>query len=144
MSYIYKFLTILFIVTFICDLLLNFLSRQSYVPRSIKALKSYFDYYDNIILTGIYASLTVIICYLITALITFKLFNFYIPNNINQLYIILLISFPVGYISDVIIYKTKIFGKLLDPFYNEIGAGLSGAFAFIFAIIISFIFYYFF
>ena len=68
---LYLFLSILFIFTFICDLILNFLSRQSLAPRSIKALKSYFDYYNNIILTGVYASITVIVCYLITGLVTF-------------------------------------------------------------------------
>jgi hypothetical protein len=129
---------ILFIVTFVCDLILNFLSRLSFVPRSIKALKSYFDYYNNIILTGVYASITVIVCYLITALITFFIFNYYVPTNMNQLYMILLIAAPVGYISDIIIYKAKIFGTQLDAFYKEIGAGLSGAVAFIFAIVISF------
>ena len=134
----YKFLTILFIVTFICDLILNFLSRQSFVPRSIKALKSYFDYYNNITLTGVYASITVIVCYLITALITVFLFKFYVPTNINQLYMFLLIAAPVGYISDIIIYKAKIFGTQLDTFYKIIGAGLSGAIAFIFAIVITF------
>ena len=134
----YNFLIILFIVTFICDLFLNFLSRQSFVPRSIKALKSYFDYYNNIILTGVYASITVIVCYLITALVTGFLFHYYVPTNMNQLYMILLIAAPVGYISDIIIYKAKIFGTQLDAFYKEAVAGLSGAVAFIFAIVISF------
>ena len=138
MIQLYNFLMILFVVTFVCDLILNFLSRQSFVPRSIKALKSYFDYYNNIILTGVYASITVIVCYLITALITFFIFNYYVPTNMNQLYMILLIAAPVGYISDIIIYKAKIFGSQLDSFYKEIGAGLSGAVAFIFAIVISF------
>jgi len=138
MIQLYNFLMILFVVTFVCDLILNFLSRQSFVPRSIKALKSYFDYYNNIILTGVYASITVIVCYLITALITFFIFNYYVPTNMNQLYMILLIAAPVGYISDIIIYKAKIFGSQLDSFYKEIGSGLSGAVAFIFAIVISF------
>ena len=140
----YKFLIILFIVTFICDLILNFLSRQSFVPRSIKALKSYFDYYNNITLTGVYASITVIVCYLITALVTFLLFNFYVPTNMNQLYTFLLMATPVGYISDIIIYRAKIFGTQLDPFYKEAGAGLYGALSFIFAIVISFFIFSFF
>jgi hypothetical protein len=141
-NYFYNFLIVLFIVTFICDLILNFLSRQSFVPRSIKALKSYFDYYNNITLTGVYASITVIVCYLITALVTYFLFHFYVPSSINQLYIFLLIAAPVGYISDIIIYKAKIFGSQLDTFYKIIGAGLSGALAFIFAIVITFFTFY--
>lgn len=141
---LYLFLSILFIFTFICDLILNFLSRQSLAPRSIKALKSYFDYYNSIILTGVYASITVIVCYLITALVTFLLFNFYVPTNMNQLYTFLLMATPVGYISDIIIYKAKIFGTQLDPFYKEAGAGLYGALSFIFAIVISFFIFSFF
>ena len=89
-------------------------------------------------MTGVYASITVIVCYLITALVTFLLFNFGVPTNMNQLYMILLIAAPVGYISDIIIYKAKIFGSTLDSFYKEAGAGLYGALSFIFAIVISF------
>jgi hypothetical protein len=138
MDYFFKFIYILFIVTFICDLILNFLSRQSFSFRSIRALKSYFDYYNNILLTGFYASITIIVCYLIAALISYFLFNYYVPTNFKNLCIFLLIAAPVGYISDIIIYKAKIFGTHLDPFYKEIGAGFSGAFSFIFAIVITF------
>lgn len=141
-NYFYSFLIVLFIVTFICDLILNFLSRQTFSPQSIKALKSYFDYYNNITLTGVYASITVIVCYLITALVTYFLFQIYVPSNINELYKFLLIAAPVGYISDIIIYKAKIFGSQLDNFYKIIGAGLSGALAFIFAIVITFFTFY--
>ena len=136
-----KFLIVLFIVTFICDLILNFLSRQSFSPRSIKTLKSYFEHYNNILLTCVYASITVIVCYFITAIITYLLFSYYVPTNWNQLYMFLLIAAPIGYISDVIIYKAKIFGTYLDPFYKEIGAGFGGACAFIFAIVITFLFF---
>jgi len=144
MTQLYLFFSILFIFTFICDLILNFLSRQSLAPRSIKALKSYFDYYNNIILTGVYASITVIVCYLITGLVTFLLFQFYVPTNMNQLYTFLSIAAPVGYISDIIIYKAKIFGTQLDSFYKEAGAGLYGALSFIIAIVISFFIFLFF
>ena len=138
MNDFYNFSLILFIVTFICDLILNFLSRQSFVPRAIKALKSYFDYYNNIVLTGVYASITVIVCYLITALVSVLLFQFCVPTNMNQLYMFLIVAFFVGYISDIIIYKFKIFGTTLETFYKEAGAGFSGAFAFLLAIVISF------
>ena len=141
MNDFYNFSLILFIVTFICDLILNFLSRQSLVPKSIKALKSYFDYYNNITLTGVYASITVIVCYLITALVTYLLFQFCVPMNMTQLYMFLLMAAPVGYIADIIIYKAKIFGTTLDPFYKEAGSGLYGALSFIFAIVISFTIY---
>ena len=135
----YKFVIILFIVTFICDLILNFLSRQTFSPSSIRALKSYFDYYNNIILTGIFASVTVLVCYFITAIISNLLLHYNAPTNLSQLYMFLLIAFPVGYISDIIIYKAKIFGTQLDPFYKEVGPGFAGAISFIFAIVISFL-----
>ena len=140
MNPFYKFSFILIIVTFFCDLGLNFLSRQSQslVPRSIKSLKSYFDYYNNIALTGIYASITVLICYLITAAIVYLLFNLSVPNNTKQLFLFLFVAFFVGYIADIIIYKYKIFGTTLDLFYKEAGAGLYGAISFILAIVISY------
>ena len=140
MNPFYNFSIILIIVTFFSDLGLNFLSRQSQslVPRSIKALKSYFDYYNNIALTGIYASITVLICYLITAEIVYLLFNLSVPNNIKQLFLFLFVAFFVGYIADIIIYKYKIFGTTLDLFYKEAGAGLYGAISFILAIVISY------
>ena len=108
MNPFYKFSFILIIVTFFCDLGLNFLSRQSQslVPRSIKALKSYFDYYNNIALTGIYASITVLICYLITAEIVYLLFNLSVPNNIKQLFLFLIVAFFVGYKVDGIFTAT--------------------------------------
>ena len=145
MNPFYKFSFILIIVTFFCDLGLNFLSRQSQslVPRSIKALKSYFDYYNNIALTGIYASITVFICYLITAEIVYLLFNLSVHNNIKQLFLFLIVAFFVGYIADIIIYKYKIFGTTLDMFYKEAGAGLYGAISFILAIVISYFIFYF-
>ena len=135
----YKFVIILFIVTFICDLILNLLSRQTFSPSSIRALKSYFDYYNNIILTGIFASVTVLVCYFITAIISKLLLHYNAPTNLSQLYMFLLIAFPVGYISDIIIYKAKIFGTQLDPFYKEVSPGFAGAISFIFAIVISFL-----
>ena len=145
MNPFYKFSFILIIVTIFSDLGLNFLSRQSQslVPRSIKALKSYFDYYNNIALTGIYASITVLICYLITAEIVYLLFNLSVPNNIKQLFLFLIVAFFVGYIADIIIYKYKIFGTTLDMFYKEAGAGLYGAISFILAIVISYFIFYF-
>ena len=51
----------------------------------------------------------------------------------------ILISFPLGYVIDIIIDKFKIFGNDLDLYYKIAGAGLWGALAFVFSIIISYI-----
>jgi hypothetical protein len=45
----------------------------------------------------------------------------------------------LGYSIDIIIDKLKIFGNDLDLYYKTAGAGLWGALAFVFSIIISYI-----
>jgi hypothetical protein len=51
------------------------------------------------------------------------------------------LAVPLGYLADVFIYKYKVFGKTLDAYYNVGGAGLWGAAAYVFSIVISYILY---
>jgi hypothetical protein len=67
------------------------------------------------------------------------IFGFYVPNNNNELIKFLIIAFPLGYIIDIMIDKLKIFGSSLNLYYEAAGAGLWGALAFVFSIIISYI-----
>jgi hypothetical protein len=48
------------------------------------------------------------------------------------------LAFIIGYILDIAIDKLKIFGNRLNTYYKALGAGLWGAIAFIFAIVISY------
>ena len=131
------FITLNFIIAFISDIGLNYLSHLKTSTEIIKSLKSYFDHYNSFILTGIYAGITVVVILLINILFSLFIFGFSSPNTLTELYKFLIIAVPLGYIADVLIYKYKVFGNTLDPYYRKAGAGLWGCVAFVFSIIFS-------
>lgn len=133
----HKFILINFFIGFISDLVLNILSRNKYSPASIRSLNSYFKYYDSPILTAIYAGLTIIAVLIPVMIISNIIFGFSTPVDKIQLLKLLLLSIPFGYFADIIIYKYKIFGNNLDPFYKIAGVGFWGAMALIFSILVS-------
>jgi hypothetical protein len=67
------------------------------------------------------------------------LLGFYIPHNNIELIKFIGIAFPLGYVTDIIIDKLKIFGSSLNLYYKVAGVGLWGALAFVFSIIISYL-----
>jgi hypothetical protein len=135
----YAFLFLNFAIGFFSDLVLNILSRSSsYSIPAIRALKPYFNHYNSPILPAVYAGLTVLSVLLITIFFSYFLFGFASPLNRKQLYPFLLLSFPIGYLADILIYKLQIFGSSLNPFYKIAGAGFWGAMSFIFAISVAF------
>lgn len=133
-----------FFIGFISDIILNYLSRQKYVPKPIKALEIYFLRKTikseplRTIISAINAGLTIVICLLIVMFISHFIFGFAFPVRFNQLYKYIPLAFVIGYAADVFIYKLHIFGDTLDPYYKVTGAGLWGALAFIFSILISY------
>jgi hypothetical protein len=128
------FLLINFVVSFISDLVLNFLSTNySIVP----SLKPYY-HQQSVIKLGIYAGITVVVGLLVTLLLYYILFGLLLPNNYKSLMYFCIFAFVIGYVLDIIIYKMKLFGNKLDRYYKELGAGFWGATAFIFSIIISY------
>ena len=137
-----NFIIIVFIVSALSDILLNFLSRnpltQKYNLKIILSLKPYFKN-KSIIQSAIYAGITIIIALLINMLISKTIFGFYVPRNNSELIKFICIAFPLGYIIDIMIDKFKIFGSSLDLYYKAAGAGLWGALAFVFSIIISYL-----
>ena len=135
-----NFIVLNFFVSFFSDLVLNILSRYKKSPAAIRALKQYFTYYNSPILTAVYAGFTVVSVLLINILLSFLFLGFTEPHNIKQLLKFLLLAFPLGYIADIIIYKYHIFGTTLDSFYKIAGAGLGGAFSFLFSLIVSYLF----
>lgn len=128
------FILLNFFVGFFSDIVLNDLSTNYGI---IKSLQPYF-YKQSIISCAIAAGLTIVIALLITMVISKMLFKYFYPNNFNSLIHFTVLAFGLGYIIDIIIEKTKIFGNRLDAFYREFGAGFWGATAFIFAILISY------
>lgn len=135
------FIIIVFIVSAFSDILLNILSQNSLIKKyNLKIIISLIPYFKNksVIQSAVYAGITVVIALLINILITKNMFGFYIPHNNNELIKCLFVAFPLGYLIDIVIYKFKIFGDSLELYYKTAGAGLWGAIAFIFSIIISY------
>jgi hypothetical protein len=136
------FIIIVFIVSALSDILLNLLSRNSltkeYDLKIILSLKPYFKN-KTIIQSAVYAGITIIVALLINMLISKHLLGFYIPHNNTELIKFIGIAFPLGYVIDIIIDKYKIFGNELNLYYKVAGAGLWGALAFVFSIIISYL-----
>ena len=133
-----------FFIGFLSDIVLNYLSRQTYAPATIKALKVYFSRpgIKNPLLrdtvSATYAGLTIVAALLVTMFFAQLIFKFSHPRSRTQLYKFLLLAFPIGYLMDILIYKTELFGPTLNPFYKIAGAGFWGAMAYIFAIIIAY------
>jgi len=148
MSSLKNIISLYFFIGFFSDFILNYLSRQtsSYVPKTVKVLKSYFDRKTiknaplRHIVSGINAGLTIVGALLITMLLSKLIFGFIHPKNASQLWRFILIAFCMGYAADILIYKTQLFGDTLNPYYKVAGAGLWGALAFIFSILLSFYF----
>jgi hypothetical protein len=136
------FIIIVFIVSALSDILLNFLSRnlltQKYNLKIILSLKPYFKN-KSIIQSAVYAGITIIVALLINMLISKTIFGFYVPDNNSDLIKFICIAFPLGYLIDILIDKFKIFGSSLNLYYKAAGAGLWGALAFVFSIIISYL-----
>ena len=133
-----------FFIGFVSDIVLNYLSRQTYAPASIKALKVYFSRpgIKNALLrdtvSAAYAGLTIVAALLVTMIFAQLIFKFTYPRSLTQLYQFLLLAFPIGYLMDILIYKTELFGPTLNPFYKIAGAGFWGAMAYIFAIVVAY------
>jgi uncharacterized membrane protein len=128
------FLFLNFCVSFVSDIVLNDLSTHFNI---IKSLKPYFQN-KSILKCALDAGITVMIGILITMFFSFLLFGFLSPNTFVQLIYFCIIGFLIGYILDILIYKLHVFGNRLDAYYKAFGAGLWGAIAFIFSIIISY------
>ncbi len=136
------FIIIVFIVSLLSDILLNILSKnkltKEYNLKIILSLKPYFKN-KSMIQSAVYAGITIIVALLINMLISKSIFGFCVPSNNNELIKFILIAFPLGYIIDIMIDKFKIFGSSLNLYYKVAGAGLWGALAFVFSIIISYL-----
>jgi hypothetical protein len=134
------FILINFLVSFLSDIILNDLSNKKIIDTGFKIIYSLKPYFQNksVIISGIYAALTIIISLIFVMLLSKVILGFYEPTNSYTLVQFVILSFIIGYIIDILIEKLDIFGKPLHPYYKEAGSGFWGAVAFIFSIIISF------
>jgi hypothetical protein len=143
-TYDFDILLIYFFIAFNSDLLLNYLSRQTYAPAPIRALKIYFlrqsikNSHLRDFVSAANAGLTIVLAILVTLFLANLFFKMGHPRSLPQLFRFLFIAFLVGYLMDIAIYKTQLFGPTLNPFYKIAGAGFWGAMAFIFSILASY------
>lgn len=129
------FILINFFVSFFSDIVLNDLSKY----KSLKSLQSLQPYFNNqsIIKCAFIAGLTVVIALLINMGCSYLLFSFIVPSNLLQLTCFCILAFFIGYLIDIIIYRFKLI-DVLTNYYKAFGAGLWGAAAFVFSIVISY------
>ena len=138
------FIFVNFIVSFMSDIFLNDIAnKQLFKTRSaiLLSLQSYFKE-KSIIISASAAGLTVILCLIITSLISKLIFNYYLPNNLYKLFSFNILAFIIGYIADILIDRFDIFGRSLHKYYQIAGAGFWGAFAFIVSINVSYLIIY--
>ena len=69
------------------------------------------------------------------------IFNKFLPETHKEYIIFLILTFIVGYIGDIVIYKLNIFPKL-KTYYDVVGKGLWGGLAIVFSVIVAFILLY--
>jgi uncharacterized membrane protein len=129
---LFTFILINFFVSFFSDIVLNDLSKY----KSLKSLESYFNN-QSIIKCAFIAGLTVVIALLINMGVSYFLFSFMVPGNFIQLSCFCILAFFIGYLIDILIYRFKLIDGLTN-YYKVFGAGLWGAVAFVFSIVISY------
>ena len=134
-------------IAFLSDIILNilatknikFLEKYSFM-NSLKTLKPYFKN-KSMFKAAFYALLTVIIIVGIIMKLFQIYYDKYLPENKKEIFIYLVISFIVGYVGDILIYKWDIFPRL-KTYYRIVGKGLWGAIAIVFSVFMSLIYLY--
>lgn len=129
------FIILNFIISFLSDIILNDLSTNYNV---LKSLRVYFKGH-SIIKTAIDAGITVLFALFINMYFSYILFGFMLPYNYVTLLKFCIMAFIIGYLLDTLIYKLKIFGNRLNNYYINYGIGFWGSIAFLFSIIMSYI-----
>ena len=135
------FVFVNFVVSVVADIFLNDIANPPQpFPFESKIIDSLVPYFKNksIIVSGVYAGITICLTLVGVCLLNKVLFGFYVPNNVKELLLFSVLAFPIGFVVDIVIDKFKIFGDTLDLYYDVAGAGFWGAVAFITSIITSY------
>jgi hypothetical protein len=134
-------------IAFFSDIILNILATKKIkflekysIMNSLKTLKPYFEN-KSPFQAAFYALLTVIIIVGIIMKIFQIFYDKYLPETSKEIFIYLVLSFIVGYIGDILIYKWNIFPRL-QKYYRVVGKGLWGAIAIVFSVFMSLIYLY--
>ena len=124
------------IIGFFSDIILNIIAKHD-IYKPISTLKPYFEN-KSAFQAAFYALLTVVIVVGIIMKIFQTFYNKYLPETNREYIIYLVITFIVGYIGDIVIFKMNIFPRL-KTYYKIVGKGLWGALAILFSVIVSLI-----
>ena len=122
------------LVGFFSDIILNIIAKHD-IYKPISTLKPYFEN-KSVFQAAFYALLTVVIVVGVIMKIFQTFYNKYLPETNREYIIYLVLTFIVGYIGDIVIFKMNIFPRL-KTYYKVVGKGLWGALAILFSVIVS-------
>ncbi len=123
------------LIGFFSDIIINILTK--YNISYLKSLKPYFEN-KTMFTAAFYALLTVLIIVGFVIELFNLIYDKYLPETRNEYIIFIIITFVIGYLSDIIINRVNIFPKLKE-YYKDVGEGLWGGLAILFSVIISLI-----
>ena len=124
------------LVGFFSDIVLNIIAKHD-IYKPITTLRPYFEN-KTMFQAAFYALLTVVIIVGIIMKLFQIFYNKYLPETKKEIFIYFILTFIVGYIGDIVIYKLNIFPRL-KTYYRVVGKGLWGALAILFSVILSLI-----
>ena len=135
------FVFVNFVVSVVADIFLNDIANPPQpFPFHSDIIYSLVPYFENksIIVSGVYAGITICLTLIGVCLLSKAIFGFYVPRVNKELLLFSGLAFPIGFAVDIAIDKLKIFGDSLDLYYEIAGAGFWGAVAFITSIVTSY------
>ena len=126
------------LIGFFSDVVINILTHMNL--SFLNSLKPYFQN-KSVFKAAFYASITVLIIVAIIMKIFNLIYDKYLPESQNEYIIFIILTFVIGYISDIIINRVNIFPRL-KKYYKDVGEGLWGGLTIVFSVIISLILLY--
>tara|TARA_Y100000591_G_C21772609_1_gene666404 strand:- start:59 stop:511 length:453 start_codon:yes stop_codon:yes gene_type:complete len=126
------------LIGFFSDVVINILTHMNL--SFLNSLKPYFEN-KSVFKAAFYASITVLIIVAIIMKIFNIIYDKYLPESQNEYIIFIILTFVIGFISDIIINRINIFPRL-KKYYKDVGEGLWGGLAIVFSVIISLILLY--
>lgn len=122
------------LVGFFSDIVLNIIAKHD-IYKPITTLRPYFEN-KTTFQAAFYALLTVVIIVGIIMKLFQLFYNKYLPETKKEYVIYFILTFIIGYIGDIVIYKLNIFPKL-KTYYQVVGKGLWGSLAILFSVGVS-------
>lgn len=126
------------LIGFFSDIVINILTHMNL--SFLSSLKPYFQN-KSVFKAAFYASITVLIIVGFIMELFDLIYDKYLPETKNEYIVFIILTFILGYISDIIINRVNIFPRLKE-YYKDVGEGLWGGLAIVFSVIISLILLY--